>query len=152
MIGKPCNYGSECTSGEKTLCPPPQKVNFPCKMCKGEHFLWDCPGIPRVLEALSQISDHPSSSTSGDHVNFSLLASDGMKKGKIKFPCRLCEGENILSFTFVLSWLKLQKFWKTWKFLNPNFLLAIRGFLMILPRWCRDWLGFISFPSSSSGV
>ena len=29
---------------------PPRKVKFPCRLCKGDHLLRDCPGIPRVLE------------------------------------------------------------------------------------------------------
>ena len=28
---------------------PPRKVNFPCRLCKEDHLLRDCPGIPRVL-------------------------------------------------------------------------------------------------------
>ena len=29
---------------------PPRKVKFPCKLCKGDHLLCDCLGIPRILE------------------------------------------------------------------------------------------------------
>jgi hypothetical protein len=25
------------------------KRKFPCSLCKGDHFLRDCPGIPKVL-------------------------------------------------------------------------------------------------------
>lgn len=35
-------------------------------------------------------------------------------------------------FTFSLLWIKLPKFWKTLQFLNPNFLLVIRGFPLTL--------------------
>ena len=29
---------------------PLQKVKFPCRLCKDDHLLRDCPGIPRILE------------------------------------------------------------------------------------------------------
>lgn len=38
----------------------------------------------------------PSLSTYRDHVDATPSDSDGKNKGKIKFPCRLCEGEHLL--------------------------------------------------------
>ena len=32
---------------------PLRKVKFPCMLCTGNHLLWDCPGIPKVLEVWS---------------------------------------------------------------------------------------------------
>ena len=29
---------------------PPRKVKFPCRLCKDDHLLRDCPSIPRILE------------------------------------------------------------------------------------------------------
>lgn len=40
--------------------------------------------------------DRPSPSTFGDHVDATLFASDGNKKGNIRFPYRLCEGKHLL--------------------------------------------------------
>lgn len=40
--------------------------------------------------------DRPSPSTSGNHVDATSSTSDGKKKGKIIFPCRLCEGYHLL--------------------------------------------------------
>ena len=34
-----------------------QKPKFPCRLCKGDHFLLDCLGISKVLEVWSQYSD-----------------------------------------------------------------------------------------------
>lgn len=38
----------------------------------------------------------PSLSTYEDHVDVTPSASNGNKKGKIRFPCRLCEGEHLV--------------------------------------------------------
>ena len=35
------------TTQVKPPSAPPRKVKFPCKLCKGDHLLRDCPGIPR---------------------------------------------------------------------------------------------------------
>lgn len=75
---------------------PLYKVKLFCRLCKGHHLLRDCPGIPRVLEVWSQNLDPPSPSTSGDHVDATPSPSDGKRKGKIKFPCRLFEGDHLL--------------------------------------------------------
>ncbi len=42
------------------------------------------------------ISDLPSPLTSRDHVDATPSTNDGKKKGKIRFPCSLCEGEHLL--------------------------------------------------------
>ena len=75
---------------------PPRKVRFPCRFCKGDHLLQDYPGIPKILEVWSQDLNRPSPSTFGDHVDATPSASDGKRKGKIRFPCRLCEGKHLL--------------------------------------------------------
>jgi hypothetical protein len=31
-----------------------RKPKFPCRLCKGDHLLKDCPGIPVVVEVWSQ--------------------------------------------------------------------------------------------------
>ena len=41
-----------------------RKPKFPCRLCKGDHFLLDCPGISKVLELWSKSSDQSMSSTS----------------------------------------------------------------------------------------
>ena len=64
-------------------------------LCKGDHLLQNCPGIPKVLEVWSTGSHRPLSSTSGAHVGDkpSTSKSHG-KKGKVKFPYKLCEGNH----------------------------------------------------------
>lgn len=66
-------------------------------LCKGDHLLRHCPGIPKVLEVWSIGSHRPLSSASGDHAGDKPLAGDSKvhgKKGKVKFPCKLCEGNH----------------------------------------------------------
>jgi hypothetical protein len=68
------------------------KPKFPCSLCKGDHFLRDFPGIPKVLEMWSSTS-----STSVGHVGDTLSTSDvnvGKKKTTVKFPCMLCKGDH----------------------------------------------------------
>jgi len=75
----------------------PDKVRYPCKLCAGDHLLRNCLDIPQILEEWSSRSYHPMSSTSGDHVG-DIPSTSGSKvqgrKGKVKFPCRLCEGNH----------------------------------------------------------
>ena len=75
----------------------PRKVKFPCMLCKGDQLLRYCFSIPKVLEVWSIGSDQPSSSTSGDHASDKPSTSDSKlhgKKGKVKFTCKLCEGNH----------------------------------------------------------
>jgi len=74
---------------------PRRKVKFPCRLCKEDHLLRDCPGIPRVLEVWSHDPARPSSS-SGDHGDVTLSPGNGKGKGKIRIPCRFCEGNHPL--------------------------------------------------------
>ena len=63
-----------------------RKPKYPCRLCKGDHFLINCPGIPKVLEVWSEKS----------HQLFvDPCTSDSQvpgKKGKVRFPCNLCKG------------------------------------------------------------
>jgi hypothetical protein len=68
------------------------KPKFPCSLCKGDHFLRDCPGLTQVLEMWSSTS-----STSVSHVDDTPSTSDvqvGKKKKTVKFPCMLCKGNH----------------------------------------------------------
>jgi hypothetical protein len=68
------------------------KPKFPCSLCKGDHFLRDFPGIPKVLEVRSSTSSSPAR-----HVDDAPSTSDvkvGKKKKTVKFPCMLCEGDH----------------------------------------------------------
>jgi hypothetical protein len=68
------------------------KPKFPCSLCKGDHFLRDCPSIPKVLEMWSSMS-----SASASHADDTPSTSDlqvHKKKTTVKFPCMLCKGEN----------------------------------------------------------
>jgi hypothetical protein len=66
------------------------KPKFPCSLCKGDHFLRDCPGLTQVLEMWSSTS-----SASVNHVDDTPSISEikvGKKNKMIKFPCMLCKG------------------------------------------------------------
>jgi hypothetical protein len=68
------------------------KPKFPCSLCKGDHFLRDCPGLTQVLEMWSSTS-----SASVGHVDDTPSTSDvqvGQKKKTVKFPCMLCKGNH----------------------------------------------------------
>jgi hypothetical protein len=68
------------------------KPKFPCSLCKGDHFLRDCPGLTQVLEMWSSMS-----SASIGHVDGTPSTSDvqvGKKKQTVKFPCMLCKGNH----------------------------------------------------------
>jgi hypothetical protein len=68
------------------------KPKFPCSLCKGDHFLRDCPGLTQVLEMWSTTS-----SASVSHVDDTPSTSDvkvGKKKKIVKFPCMLCKGNH----------------------------------------------------------
>jgi hypothetical protein len=68
------------------------KPKFPCSLCKGDHFLRDFPGIPKVLEMWSSMS-----SASAGHAGDTPSTSDvkvGKKKTTVKFPCMLCKGDH----------------------------------------------------------
>lgn len=66
-------------------------------LCKGDHLLRDCFGIPKVLEVWSTSSHQPLSSTSGNHASDKSSTNDSKvhgKKCKVKFPCKLHEGNH----------------------------------------------------------
>ena len=68
-------------------------------LCKGDHLLRDCLGIPKVLEVWSTGSQQPLSSASGDHAGdkpSTSIHKVHRKKGKVKFPYRLCEGNHFI--------------------------------------------------------
>jgi hypothetical protein len=68
------------------------KPKFPCRICKGNHFLRDFPGLPKVLEMWSSMSSAPVG-----HAGDTPSASDikvGKKKRTVKFPFLLCEGDH----------------------------------------------------------
>ena len=61
---------------------PPRKVKFPCRLCREDHLLRDCPGIPRVLEVWSHDPARPSSSTES-HGDATSSVGNGKEKGKL---------------------------------------------------------------------
>jgi hypothetical protein len=68
------------------------KPKFPCSLCKGDHFLRDCPDLTHVLEMWSSTSSSPVG-----HVDDTPSTSDvqvGKKKKIVKFPCMLCKGNH----------------------------------------------------------
>ena len=94
--GNQATIAFNATSNEK-LPVKPHKVWYPWKLCVRDHLLQNCPNIPQILEEWSSRSHHPVSSTSRDHVGDTPSTSgskDHGKKGKVKFPCRLCKGNH----------------------------------------------------------
>jgi len=81
---------------------PPQKVKFPCRLCKDDHLLHDCPSIPRVLDVWSHDPAH-SSSSSEAHGDTTLSVGNGKKKGEIRIPCKLCEGHHPLHLCLLMD-------------------------------------------------
>jgi hypothetical protein len=68
------------------------KPKFPCSLCKGDHFLRNCPSLTQFLEMWSSTS-----SASVGHVDDTPSTSDvqvGKKKKTVKFPCMLCKGNH----------------------------------------------------------
>ena len=66
-------------------------------LCKGDHLLQNCLGIPKVLDVWSTGSHQPLSSTFDDNVGDKPSTSNSKshgKKGKVKFPYKLCEGNH----------------------------------------------------------
>ena len=75
------------------------KAKYPCIICVGDHFHRDFPRFPRIFKEWSSHSHHPMSLTSGDHVGNTPSTSDSKVhglKGKVRIPCRLCEGNHSL--------------------------------------------------------
>jgi hypothetical protein len=68
------------------------KSKFPCSHCKGDQFLREFPGLPKVLEMWSSTSlipdGHDGDAPSTSEVKF------GKKKTIVKFPCILCKGDH----------------------------------------------------------
>lgn len=70
-------------------------------LCKGDHLLWSCLGIPKVLEVWSACPQWHFLSASCDHVSDKQLTSNNKslwKKGKVKFSYNLCEGSHPIQF------------------------------------------------------
>jgi len=94
--GNQATISTDITSMDKSSNHP-RKVKFPCMLCKGNLLLRDCTYIPKVLEVWSIGSHRPLSSTYGNHAGDKSSTSDSKvhwKKGKVKFPCKLCEGNH----------------------------------------------------------
>jgi hypothetical protein len=68
------------------------KPKFPCSLCKGDHFLRDFPGLPKVLEMWSSTSLAPTRHV-GDDPSTSHVKV-GKKKTIVKFPFMLCKGDH----------------------------------------------------------
>jgi hypothetical protein len=63
------------------------KLKFPCRICKGDHFMRDFHGLPKVLEMWSSMSSNPVGHD-GDTPSTSDIKI-GKKNRTIKFPCML---------------------------------------------------------------
>lgn len=80
---------------------PPRKVKFPCKLCKGDHIIRDCPGVPRILEVWPHDLAHPS-------FPFDAHVDPSPSTGRLDSPVGYVKAT--ISFTSVHSWIKLPPF------------------------------------------
>jgi hypothetical protein len=69
-----------------------RKPKYPCKLCKGNHFMMDFHSLHKVLEMCSSMSSAPVGNY-GDTLSTSDIMV-GKKKRTVKFPFLLCEGDN----------------------------------------------------------
>jgi len=83
------------TTEDGLLPTPPPKVKFPCRLCKENHLLRDCPGIPRVLGIWACDPARPSPSAV-PHGDGTPIVGNSKGNGKIRLPCKLCEGHHFL--------------------------------------------------------
>ena len=58
----------------------PKKPKFPCKLCKGDHLLIECPGLSRVQEEWSKRSKPSMSSNFDHHVDDTPSTNDPLVK------------------------------------------------------------------------
>jgi hypothetical protein len=75
-----------------------RKPKYPCRLCKGNHLLKDCPGLPKVIEVWSTRPSQPMSLASEQHADEPPSTSQdtvGKKKSRVKFPCMLCKGSHL---------------------------------------------------------
>ena len=66
---------------------------------RGDHFHRDFPSIPQIMKDWSSRLHNPVASTSESHVDCTPSTSGSEahgKKGKLKFPCKLCEGDHAI--------------------------------------------------------
>ena len=90
--------GNHASSGENPHTAQ-SKPKSPSVICRGDNYHRDCPCIPRILRDWSPRLHNPVSLTSDDYVESTPSTSENKangKKGRSKFPCRLCEGNHVL--------------------------------------------------------
>ncbi len=110
----------------------PHKIKLTCMLCKCDHLLRDCHGIPKILEVWSTGSHQPLSSTSRDSAFDQLCTSDSKvhgKKGKVKFPCKLREGSHPIHLYPYMD--ETSKVFETLQILNHQFKPVTKRFLPI---------------------
>jgi hypothetical protein len=77
-----------------------RKPKYPCRICKGNHLLKDCPGLSKVIEAWSTHPHQTMSLAYEQHTNDPSSTSHdivGKKKSRFKIPCMLCKGSHLTS-------------------------------------------------------
>jgi hypothetical protein len=98
-VGKqPVTVNRAGSVDDAKITQTPRKPKYPCRLCKGNHLLKDCPGLPKVIEAWSTHPRQPMSSASEQHADDLPSTSHdtvGKKKSRVKFPCMLCKGSHL---------------------------------------------------------
>jgi hypothetical protein len=88
------------------------KPKFPCSLCKGDHFLRDFPGLPKVLEMWSSTSSAPDDMLVMPH----QLVTLRLVRRRQLSNFLVCYAKVIIILTFVLVWMRLLLFWKSFNF------------------------------------
>ena len=101
---------------------PLRKVKFPCRLCKEDHLLRDCPGIPKILEVWSRDPATPHRPLELTMMPPYRLA---MVRRKGRFESPVDSVKSTIPFTFVRSWIKPPLFWKFLQLLHPNSQMVI---------------------------
>jgi hypothetical protein len=84
-----------------------RKPKFPCRLCKGDHLLMDCPGIPKVIEVWSQVSSQFASSIIASHAGDNPFNSNYVGIRRVKSNFLACYVRRCTTPTFVPTWMKL---------------------------------------------
>jgi len=96
---KPAKQGNNNASSGENSHIKVSKPKNPCVICKEIHYHQDFPCIPQILREWSPRLHHSMSSTSDSQVDSTPSTSENevnRQKGKVRVPCRLCEGDHTL--------------------------------------------------------
>jgi hypothetical protein len=112
---------------------------FPYRICKGDHLLKHFPGIPKVLEVRSQVSQQPMLPSTVGHVGCNPSTNNhqvGGKKGQVNIPCWLCREMHCTYLSPRMD--EAFNYWNTFLFPNNNLQLLPMN-LIPTNHWFMKW-------------